>query len=231
MANVLIVEDSEEYIKLLRHTMGEHQTSFATHVDTALQMLRNQPIDLVLLDIGLPEKDGFALLAEIQAQQNDREIPIICLTGRDQLSDKVAAFSLGADDYIVKPFDPVELRARVGAKLAKAMSRNRLPSVTKFEGIEIDHNRHHVTIEEHGTRSEVHLTQTEFKLLNCLIKKPDQVFSRDQLLIAAWGENARVLDRVVDVHLSTMRKKLGPFAARIKAVPGLGYKIQSKRSA
>lgn len=229
MPGILIVEDSTEYSKLLVRTMGDYETTCVSTVDEALQALRNKTYDLVLLDIGLPNKDGYSLLAELQANESHDNPSVICLTAREQVTDKVTAFSLGADDYIVKPFDPIELRARVGAKLTKRR-RSTQASVLRFGELEIDQDRHRVAVSRDSGVTEIPLTQTEFKLLTCLVKRPDQVYSRDQLLIAAWGEDARVLERVVDVHICSMRKKLGAFAKRIKAVPGLGYKFSSKVS-
>ena len=225
MADILIVEDSEEYSKLLVRTMSDHKTVCSGTVDDALIQLRNRSFDLILLDITLPGRSGYELLSEMQSIRLDEPTPVICLTGRTEVTDKVTAFSMGVEDYVVKPFDPIELRARVESKLKKS-SRRRDERVTQHDGLEVDHDRHRVLLTEPGAESvEIDLTQTEFKLLCCLMKKPDQVFSRDQLLVAAWGHDARVLERVVDVHLCSLRKKLKTYSVHIKAVPGLGYKF------
>ena len=224
MSAILIVEDSEEYSQLLTKTMGDHQTTCVRTVDEALNAIRNHSFDLILLDIGLPEKNGYALLSEIQAERNLRPIPVICLTGRSDVSDKVTAFSLGAEDYIVKPFDPIELRARISSKLARNLKAY-ASHKTIIGDLEIDHDRHRVLLNEINGSREIDLTQTEFKLLCCLAKRINFVFSRDQLLVAAWGSDARVLDRVVDKHLCTLRKKLGRYSKQIKSIPGIGYKF------
>jgi DNA-binding response OmpR family regulator len=159
--------------------------------------------------------------------QNDaefRDIPVMCVSGRVNLTDKVTAFSLGADDYITKPFDPIELRARVSSKIRRHRRRVESP-VLRVGPIEIDRARHLISIKG----SEVEVTQTEFKLLCALAKRPNQVYTRDQLLIAVWGENADVLERVVDVHLCSLRRKLGTCSRFVKAVPGVGYKLSTTR--
>lgn len=190
MRKVLFVEDSEEFHKLVQRTLSGYQVTCVTTVDLAMEALSRQSYDLMLLDISLPNKNGYTLLSELQSQKNGANIPVICLTSRSEVTDKVTAFSLGAEDYIVKPFDPLELRARVEVKLRKRKEAEE--STSYFIGnLEIDTSSHRVLVEEKGKKVEVSLTQMEFKLLCCLTKKTNWVFSRDQLLVAAWGKMRR----------------------------------------
>lgn len=229
MNHILLVEDSPEFQKLVSRSLGHHKITIAGSVDEASSLLRETRFDLVLLDISLPKRDGYALLSEIQSDPELSGIPVICLTGKNEVTDKVTAFSLGADDYIVKPFHPIELKARVDGRISKRGRRAESESVLKVANLEIDRSTHRAIVRDAGGAREVRLTQTEFKLLCVLVTRPDQVYSRDQLLVAAWGEDADVLDRAVDVHLCSLRKKLGGCGSAIEAVPGVGYRFAPTR--
>jgi two-component system phosphate regulon response regulator PhoB len=198
----------------------------ASNADEALFLLKKENFHLILLDIGLPGKDGYALLADLQSLRYVKDIPIICLTGKTNITDKITAFSLGVDDYLVKPFDPLELRARVDAKLIRTYKNAEEKSISRVGNLEINHNTHRVFIVVDKQKHEAVLTQTEYKILSVLARRPEQIFSRDQLLVAVWGEDARVTDRVVDTHVCSLRKKLGDKAPLIKAVAGVGYKLE-----
>lgn len=223
--HLLAVEDSPEYQSIIARTLSEYKVTICATVEEALALLEQFTFDLLIIDINLPDRDGFSLLAEARALSTTSSTPILCLTGRKEITDKITAFSLGADDYLTKPFDPLELRARVDAKLRQLTKQNTDKTVTLIGDIEIDHGRHRVAVLDGSKRIEVSITPTEFKLLSCLARRPEQVFTRDQLLVAAWGEDASVLDRVVDTHICLLRKKLGSYSHCIKAVSGIGYKI------
>ena len=224
LKHLLIVEDSKIFQKLLQRSLAPHRMTFVETVDEGMRVLRNTQIDLILLDITLPGRDGYSMLGELQSLPEFENIPVICLTGKTEVSDKITAFTLGADDYIVKPFEPLELRARVEGRLAKVARKRETLSVTRIGDLEVDLTAHRASVVTDGEKSTLSLTQTEFKLLCCLVRRPDQVFTRDQLLVAAWGEDANVLDRVIDVHVSALRRKLGRLGDSIEAVPGLGYR-------
>lgn len=230
MYHILLVEDSVEYQKIIQHTFPMHKVTTMEDVDSALHFLKNTNCDLILLDIGLPKKNGYSLLSELQSLPHLSGIPIICLTGKTEITDKTTAFSLGADDYIVKPFDPIELRVRVDGKLNKSNRQKSKADVTVLGALEINHGLHKASLHTNGAPREIHLTQTEFKLLVCLVRRPEQVFSRDQLLVAAWGESAKVLDRAVDVHVCSLRKKLLNYGGCVKSVPGVGYKFVPEKT-
>lgn len=228
MFRVLFVEDAIEYQKIISYTLNEYVLTCASTVSEASAFLKSKEFDLILVDITLPDRDGYTLLAEIQSNPSTANIPVLCLSERNEITDKVTAFSLGADDYITKPFDPLELRVRVETRLKKIARKKEEDRITIIGEIEIDHARHRVMIGPKNNRREVEVTQTEFKILCSLARRPDQVYTRDQLLVAAWGEDANVLDRVVDTHVCLLRKKLGVCSNYIKAVKGVGYKISPK---
>lgn len=229
--HILVVEDSPVFQKLIVHSLSPRRLKCVETVDAALQALRNGPVDLILLDITLPGRDGYSLLGELQGHDEYAHIPVICLTGKTEVSDKITAFSLGADDYVVKPFDPLELKARVEGRLAKLLRRRETDSLHRIDALEIDRAAHRASVLADGKKRDLNLTQTEFKLICCLTRRPDQVYTRDQLLVAAWGEDANVLDRVVDVHISALRRKLGALGGRLESVPGVGYRFARQVSA
>lgn len=225
MFQILAVEDSTEYQKIIAKTLTEYEITFADTAEKAAAMVRNKNFDIILIDINLPDHDGYFLLSEIQSVIEAQGTSVLFLTGRSELTDKVTAFSLGADDYITKPFEPIELRARVAARLKKSAIKKKRANLYRIGELEIDHERHRIMVGKGSDQFEAVVTQTEFKLLTCLGRRPEQVFSRDQLLVAAWGDDAQVLARVVDVHMCSLRKKLKHCADYIKAVKGIGYKL------
>ncbi len=225
MTKVLLIEDAEEYQKIVLRTLPHLHVLCANDADEAIALVSKNDFDLILLDIHLPQRDGYSLLAEFQSKEETKDIPVICLTGKAGVTDKVTAFSLGAEDYLVKPFDPLELRARVDARLSRTKKTAVSETSLVVGPLEIDRSRHRTFLQEEQGRREVELTQTEFKILCCLAKRPDQIFTRDQLLVSVWGEDAKVLDRVVDTHICSLRKKLGRNSPTIKSVPGIGYKL------
>ncbi len=119
MSRILVVEDSEEYQRIVKRTLSHHDVHCVFSADDVWPLLDQDDVELILLDIHLPRRDGFSLLEELQSKERTREIPVMFLTGKSSITDKVTAFSLGAVDYIVKPFDPIELRARVDARLTR----------------------------------------------------------------------------------------------------------------
>ncbi len=230
MNQILLVEDNADYQKIVIKSLGHHRVSCAQNVDEALAMLSLQSYDLILLDIGLPQKDGYSLLSEIQSNPDLMAIPIICLTGKTEMINKVTAFSLGADDYIIKPFDPIEFKARVDSRLNKLKKLTFNTETLVVGDVEINTSSHEVYLHKENNKTPVHLTLTEFKLFRALASRVDQVHSRDQLLVKTWGNEADVFDRSVDVHICSLRKKIRASNCQIKSVPGLGYRLILKNS-
>ncbi len=219
-SNILLVEDSEEFQFMVRKVLTKHNVITTSNPDDVIKILDREKIDLILLDLGLPRRDGFSVLDELQ---NSRfgSIPVVCLTGKTEISDKLAAFSLGADDYIVKPFDIIEFKARIDAKIS------RIKKYAVDQNVVVGKLRLNWMSQQIFTEAnhEIPLTQTEYKLLVCLVHDSAKVYSRQELMNAVWGNEESVFDRAVDVHISSLRKKLSSHGIRFKSVPGVGYKI------
>lgn len=227
MFSVLLIEDSPEFQLMVKRVLGHHHVITTDDPDMVTHHLSTQKIDLIILDIGLPKRDGYSVLNEIQSHAEWSSLPVVCLTGKGNVTDKVAAFSLGADDYIQKPFEPVEFKARIDSKLLKQRRTVSVKSKLSLGDLTVDLSSHRVWCEE--SNAEVTLTQTEFKLLLHLGRHPGNVFSREQLLSSVWGDDGAVFDRAVDVHLCSLRKKVSPYGVQFKAVAGVGYKLILER--
>jgi DNA-binding response OmpR family regulator len=219
MATMVMVVEDEPNIGALIRTYLERAGYTALWVRTgeeALAELRRHPIALVVLDIGLPGIDGFDVCRRIGGQ-----VPVIMLTARDEVPDRVAGLEVGADDYVVKPFSPRELTARVKAVLRRAGAADRADTadVIALGPVTLARGAREVRVDG----EEVELTQREFDLLEYLLRHAGQVVSRDQLLESVWGFISPGETRTVEVHVAQLRKKLGQ-ADLIRTVRGLGYK-------
>lgn len=184
----------------------------------ALEALVNEVFDLVVLDLGLPRLDGLAVLKQIRANEN--AVPVLILTARDALEDRVAGLDLGADDYLIKPFDVTELKARTRALLRR--SYGRAISEISYKGLVLYPASHKVTYLD----KEVSLTRREYALLHELISQPGHVFTRDilQQLMYGWGDD--VESNALEVHIHHLRKKLSPDL--IRTIRGIGYVVDQE---
>lgn len=227
MRKLLIVEDSETYHKILAAALVGYEVTFVKSAEEAAEKLAYHEIyDGLVVDINLPNKNGFVLLKEILLDARFDRIPIFCLSSREDVVDKVMAFNLGVDDYITKPFDPTELRARIDNKMKKSLRFRENSQKQSVGNIIIDPSRRKVMARQQNEDIEIFVTPTEFKLLYLLAIKPEQVFSREEILKATWGENLQVHERVVDVHMCLLRKKLSDNCSyNVRACSGVGYKL------
>ena len=224
MRRVLLVEDALEVQTIVTATLRDGYTiSVAGTAAEAMALIEKQKFDLILLDVVLPDGDGFKLYTQIRSREENRDIPIIFLTGRTEVADKVIGFSLGADDYISKPFEPVELRARVDSKLRKMLTTREREEVLRVYDLRFEIPFQRVHLVQGASESSIDLTPIEFKLLLHLAKHEEKVFTRDQLISVVWGDNISIVDRTVDVHVSNLRKKLAASACMIKPVQKVGY--------
>ncbi len=212
---VMVVEDEPNIGALVRTYLEREgfQVLWLRSGEDALAELPRHPIALVVLDIGLPGLDGFEVCRRIAGR-----VPVILLTARDEEADRVAGLELGADDYVVKPFSPRELTARVKAVLRRAQPGGS-DDVLALGPLSIDRSGREVRM--HGR--EIELTQREFDLLEYLVRHAGQVVSRDTLLESVWGFLAPGETRTVEVHVAQLRKKLGD-PELIRTVRGVGYK-------
>jgi DNA-binding response OmpR family regulator len=229
MSRILLVDDSPEYEIMVRKALTRPglDVDVAASARDALMALLQDPLpQLILLDITLPDRDGLQLYADIQADERLSAIPVIFLTGHAELPNKLTAFSLGAEDYLVKPVLPLELRARVEARLRKLEAKADQENLI-LRGpvrLKLDAQRAEIA-SEGGSFKELKLTPREFKLLLFLARNEERVLTRDQILDAVWGTGSDVMDRTVDAHVSALRKKLGPAASCIESVLGTGYRF------
>lgn len=218
MADILIVEDDRRICELIRRTltMTGHQGLPAFSGREALSVLEEKRIDLILLDIGLPDMDGFALMRQIAREFEG--IPVICVTARDEIPDRVKGLKGGAEDYIVKPFAMEELLARVQVVLRRFHKEQ---SVFRIRDVEVDLTGGIVK------RSEVSvdLTNREYELLKVLLLNRNIALSRERLLELAWGRDFYGDDRTVDVHIRRLRQKLG-LEEDIKTIFRYGYRLE-----
>jgi len=212
----MVVEDEPNIGALVRTYLQRngYEVLWVRSGEDALAELRRHPISLVVLDIGLPGIDGFEVCRRIGG-----EVPVIMLTARDDVPDRVAGLEVGADDYVSKPFSPRELTARVKAVLRRAGAGGGEEPVIALGPITLSRTAREVRVDGR----EVELTQREFDLLEYLLRHPGQVVTRDQLLESVWGFLSPGETRTVEVHVAQLRKKLG-LPDAIKTVRGLGYK-------
>jgi len=221
---ILVVEDETKIARLVRDYL-EHagfDVLVAGDGDAALANVRRSRPDLVVLDLGLPGRDGLDVARTLRRTS---DVPIVMLTARGDETDRVVGLELGADDYVVKPFGPKELVARVRAVLRRTeTARAGGPEVLRVADVEVDVGRMRVAV---GGRP-VELTPTEFQLLATLVREPGRVFTRGQLLDAVHGVAFESYERAVDAHVKNIRKKLEPTPGRpryLLTVHGVGYRF------
>ncbi len=224
---VLIVDDEKDLVDLVRYNLEKEgfQCLLASDGLTALRLAREQRPGLLILDLMLPGLDGLEICRQLRRDPMTASLPIIMLTAKAAEVDRVVGLEVGADDYIVKPFSPRELVARVKAVLRRMQASSALP--TRQAGtLEVDEARHQARVG--GTP--VPLTAREFDLLCALMRVNGRVLSREQLLEAVWGypDASEVESRTVDVHIQRLREKLTAEAGRIVTVKGVGYRFEAE---
>ena len=221
---ILIVEDEPGIAELLRYALEAAGFSvvIAVTADAARQAVaRDQLPQAVLLDWMLPDHPGILLLQEWRGQERTAGLPILMLTAKGLDDDKVAGLNAGADDYVTKPFSPRELVSRIKAVLRRQSSAAVLPEL-KAGAITLDAKSHLVQVDG----SKVDIGPAEFRLLCFLMEYPERIFSRNQLLNQVWGDHTVLEERTVDVHIMRLRRRLGPSAACIKTMRGVGYMLK-----
>ena len=220
---IYILEDDASIRKLVVYTLnsqGMEAEGFERPSSFWRALEERQP-DLVLLDIMLPEEDGLQVLKRLRADSNTRRLPVLMLTAKSTEYDKVLGLELGADDYIAKPFGMMELMARIRTALRHSGQGENGGRTYQVGALYVDPGRHVV---RDGER-DVTLTLKEFQLLCLLLERRGTVFTRDQLLNTIWGYEFDGASRTVDVHIRTLRQKLGEAGACIETVRGIGYKV------
>ena len=183
--------------------------------------------DIVVLDLMLPVKGGIEVARELRLDSRTRQIPIIMVTAKAEEADQLVGFAVGADDYVTKPYSIKVLIERIKRELRRRQTReaNSTRNIVECHGVAIDRLRHQATV----AGEELVLTPTEFRLLEPLIRQPGRAFSRHELMDAAIGEDAIVLERTIDVHVKSLRRKMGDAADFIETIRGVGYRFQEGR--
>lgn len=227
---ILLIEDERGLVQSLSWYFNRegYETIVAGDGQEGLRKAQTLLPDVVLLDIMLPGLDGLSICRELRSGERTRDMPIIMITAKSEESDQVLGYGMGADDYVTKPFTNKVLLAKVKALLRRVEGQGDAGDVVEHMGVKIDRVRHRVTVSE----EKVELTPTEFRLLECLVRQPGRAFSRHQLMDAAIGEGQIVLERTIDVHIKTLRKKLtavGGDGELIETVRGVGYRFREAK--
>jgi DNA-binding response OmpR family regulator len=221
-ATVLLIDDEKDILEMVRYNLEKEHLDVIAASDGASGLeigLMHKP-DLVVLDLMMPGMSGIEVCRQLRADPRTKRVPIIMLTAKAAETDKVIGLELGADDYITKPFSVRELLARVRAVLRRTTQQAEPADVIRRGPLVIDIGRHEVSYDG----KPVALTATEFRILEYLANRPGRVLSRDDIIDAALGRDTAVFNRTIDVHITALRKKLGPGGQHIETVRGFGYK-------
>ncbi len=223
---IFCVEDDKSIRDLVIYTLtavGYEAEGFASGEEMFKALEKTSP-QLIMLDIMLPDEDGLAILKKLKSDPMTEDIPVIMATAKGTEYDKVVGLDLGADDYLAKPFGMMEMISRVKAVLRRSAPKEKT-DLLRMGKLELDEKRHTVSVD--GTQ--IQLTLKEYELLRVFMKNPGIVFSRDSLLSIVWGINFIGESRTVDVHIGTLRTKIGECGNYIETVRGVGYKMEEQK--
>ena len=220
---ILVVDDEPEAVELVEFNLKQAGYTVSTAVDgsEALKKARSQTPDLIVLDVMLPEMDGFEICKTLRGEAPTARTPILMLTAKAAEIDRVLGLELGADDYLTKPFSPRELLLRIKKILARGQVEEKPKDQLRFGELHVDVPRHVAMWKGRP----IELTATEFKLLTILAQRSGRVQSRDQLLRDVWEYDSLIDTRTVDTHMRRLREKLGPAATHLDTVRGVGYRF------
>lgn len=222
---IVVIEDEEDILEVIEYNLERegYRVQTSRNGEEGLGLVREQHPDLVILDLMLPDRDGLEICKELRGEEETQSIPIIMVTAKDTDSDVMLGFGVGADDYLTKPFNPVELVARVKAVLRRTGADAEPAGERKFRHGElmIDPERH----EARYDGDPLQLSATQFRLLTFLASNPGRVYERSRLVEEAM-ENRFVSERNIDVHIRTIREQLGEARDLIETVRGVGYRLR-----
>jgi two-component system, OmpR family, alkaline phosphatase synthesis response regulator PhoP len=221
---ILVIDDETDLIELVRYNLEKEGYAVvgAGDGESGVALIGREKPDLVIVDLMLPGMDGLEVCRLLRQKPETAQIPILMLTAKSSETDRIIGLELGADDYVTKPFSPRELAARVKALLRRSSGIRKQEALMRHGDLSIDSASHEVRI---GNRS-IDLTATEYRLLQFLITHPGFVYSRSALIDGALGRDITVLERTIDVHIMSLRKKLGKCGERIETIRGFGYKFR-----
>ena len=222
MQRILVVDDE----KMIRNVIKEYaefdgfEVTEAEDGREAVEICRKEDFDLIVMDIMMPRLDGYSAIKEIR---KTKQIPVIMLSARGEEYDKLFGFEIGIDDYVVKPFSPKELLARIKAVLKRAAAKEQPMDIIRYEGLEINVTGREVSVDG----KPVSLTPKEYDLLFYLVRNKGIALSREKLLEEVWGYDFFGDDRTVDTHIKMLRNSLGEYRKFIKTLRGMGYKFET----
>jgi two-component system phosphate regulon response regulator PhoB len=226
MPKVLIIEDERSLVEVLTYNLVRegYEVLAAFDGQDGLRQAQLRLPDLVVLDLMLPQKGGLDVARALRADSQTKAIPIIMVTAKAEEADQLVGFAVGADDYVTKPYSVKVLVERIKRELRRAQERQSSASsdIVTCQGVTIDRLRHRALVGD----EELSLTPTEYRLLETLLRQAGRAFSRHELMDSAIGEDAIVLERTIDVHIKSLRKKLGESADFIETVRGVGYRFR-----
>jgi DNA-binding response OmpR family regulator len=226
---ILVVDDDKQLLRLIQSYLGQagYEVLAAADGATALRLIRGERPDLVILDLMLPDRDGWEITRMVRGDAKLASMPIVMLTARIEDTDKIIGLELGADDYITKPFNPREVIARVRAVLRRSAGGLALPHILQTGGLRMDLDRHGVTVDGQP----IEMTPTEFEILRVFLENPMHAFTRLELLEKAVGYSYEGLERTLDSHIKNLRKKIEPDLGEptyIQTVYGIGYRLHGE---
>ncbi len=225
-ATILVIDDEKDLIELVRYNLEKEGFDVIASADgqSGIDLAHRLKPDLIVLDLMMPGIDGLEVCRRLRADRRTAHVSIIMLTARASEADKIVGLELGADDYITKPFSPRELAARAKAILRRSALQD-TPDFMRIGELTIDVNAHEILAQGRP----VQLTATEFKILQFMATRPGRVLSRDEIIDAALGRDVAVFDRTIDVHITAIRRKLGPAGDQIETIRGFGYKLRESK--
>ena len=227
-SRVLVIEDEPDIRKTIDYNLSKesYEVIQASSIEEGENALASNKIDVIILDLMLPDGSGLTLCRDIKSEPSTKNIPVIILTAKTEEVDRVVGFELGADDYVTKPFSVRELILRVKAILKRGVSTEiKTDNVQdSFGELTLNYDEHQAYI----NNEEISLTALEFKLLKHLINRKGRVQTRDQLLEHVWGYSSNVTTRTVDTHIKRLREKLGIVGEHIQTIRGVGYRFSRK---
>jgi len=223
---ILIIEDDTSLAEILRYNLREagFEATIVTDGREGLRQARLLEPDLVILDLMLPMVSGLEICRRLRADSATSDMLILILTAKAEETDEIVGLSMGADDYVTKPFSVKALLERIKALLRRRETVTTDRDIVTAHGVTVDRVRHCVLVEDR----ELNVTKTEFRLLESLVRQPGRAFARSELMVSALGPDPYVLERTIDVHIRALRKKLGPaHEGLIETVRGVGYRFKA----
>ena len=221
---IVVIEDEPDIVEVISYSLKRegYNVLAVDRGDESINLIRNQSPSLIILDLMLPGMDGLSVCRQLKSDPIVKDIPVIMISAKGEESDIVIGLEMGADDYLTKPFSPRELLARVKAVLRRGqVKESQSKERIVLQNLTIDVARHEVRVDDEM----VSLTATEFKILHQLAAHPGRAFTREQLLNRVLGMGVVVVDRNIDVHIRSVRKKLGDAAQLIQTIRSVGYRI------